>query len=233
MSKRQSNSPVSRRAALLGLAWGLLLERGLSPRGAMGQEAAAQIAVKALFRDKALLEINGRRRLLEVGQTSPEGVTLLATDPASARLRIDGTEREVGLDGRIAADFGRAREPRRVLVGPAADGHYYIDGAVNGTSVRFVVDTGASTVAMNRHDARRVGLLYRVDGVPMTVETASGPAPAWRVDLRSVKLRAIELRGVTGVVIDGDFPSTALLGQSCLNRLDMRREGVMLELRER
>jgi aspartyl protease family protein len=108
-----------------------------------------------------------------------------------------------------------------------------VDGSINGTALRFVIDTGASTVAINRQDARRIGLLYRVDGTPMMVETASGPARAYRLNLRSVKARAIELTGIEAVVIDGDYPTTALLGQSFLNRLDMAREGVLLELRER
>jgi len=124
-------------------------------------------------------------------------------------------------------------EPRRVLIAPASDGHYYVDGSINGTALRFVIDTGASTIALNRRDARRIGLLYRVDGTPMMVETASGPARAYRLTLRSVKARAIEVAGIEAVVIDGDYPTTALLGQSFLNRLDMTREGSLLELRER
>jgi aspartyl protease family protein len=192
-----------------------------------------RVVVRALFEGKAMLEIDGRRRLLSTGEASPEGVLLLAAWPAGARIRIDGVERELKLDERIDANFARGVAPRRALLAPASDGHYYVDGTINGTTLRFVIDTGASAVAINRHDAKRIGLLYRVDGAPMLVETASGPARAYRVSLRSVKALAIELSGVEGVVIDGDYPSTALLGQSFLNRLDMTREGALLELRER
>jgi aspartyl protease family protein len=231
MSNAQSNSPLSRRAAVCML--GLALGGALLPGPARGRDTPVALVVKALFEGKALLEIDGRQRLLAVGETSPEGVTLLSADANGARVRVGDVAREVRLDERIDAQFARGAEPRRVLLAPAADGHYYVDGAINGTGIRFVVDTGATTVAINRRDARRIGLLYRVDGEPMLVETASGPAQAFRVDLRSVKIHAIELRGIAGVVVDGDYPSTALLGQSCLNRLDMRRDGLMLELRER
>ena len=192
-----------------------------------------RVAARALFEGKAMLEIDGRQRLLSVGEASPEGVRLLSASPAGARILIDGIERELTLDERIDARFERGVEPRRVLIAPASDGHYYVDGSINGTALRFVIDTGASTIALNRRDARRIGLLYRVDGTPMMVETASGPARAYRLTLRSVKARAIEVAGIEAVVIDGDYPTTALLGQSFLNRLDMTREGSLLELRER
>jgi len=200
---------------------------------AFAQSASVRVEARALFEGKAMLEIDGRQRLLSVGEASPEGVLLLAASPAGARIRIDGVERDLALDERIDASFARSSEPRRALIAPASDGHYYVDGSINGTALRFVIDTGASTVAINRQDARRIGLLYRVDGTPMMVETASGPARAYRLNLRSVKARAIELTGIEAVVIDGDYPTTALLGQSFLNRLDMAREGVLLELRER
>ena len=56
---------------------------------------------------------------------------------------------------------------------------------------------------------------------------------AYYVIFDAVKIQTLELRHVEGVVVDGDFPSTSLLGQSFLNRLDMRREGILLQLEER
>ena len=208
----------------------------LAVHAATAQEPLAsgpRITARALFVGKAMLEIDGRQRMLSVGERSPEGVLLESASPALARIEVGGTRHDIALDGSIGASFGRAVEPRRLQLAPAADGHYYVDGTINGTPIRFVVDTGASTVAINRQHARRIGLLYRVDGRPMMVETASGQVRAYRVQLKSVKARALELNNVEGVVIDGDYPSTALLGQSFLNALDMTREGLLLELRER
>ncbi|MSR14432.1 MAG: TIGR02281 family clan AA aspartic protease [Gammaproteobacteria bacterium] len=92
---------------------------------------------------------------------------------------------------------------------------------------------GATKIAINKHTAKRLGLLYRTDGLRGQIETASGVVAAYYLHFNSVKIRNLELKNVDGVVVDGDFPSTALLGQSFLNRLDMRRDGLLLELRQR
>ncbi|MGE3775413.1 MAG: TIGR02281 family clan AA aspartic protease [Gammaproteobacteria bacterium] len=201
-------------------------------RGA-DEDGGPRITARALFEDRALLEIDGRRRVLEAGQRSPEGVLLVDADPRAAQIEVDCKAYTIALDASIGTTFSRDIQPKRLSLAPASDGHYYVDGTINGTGVRFVVDTGASGVAISRHDAKRIGLLYRVDGEPMPVETASGVAAAYRVVFRSVKARAIEVTNVPGIVIDGDYPTVALLGQSFLNRLDMRREGRLLELKER
>ncbi|HMM76926.1 MAG TPA: TIGR02281 family clan AA aspartic protease [Gammaproteobacteria bacterium] len=213
---------------------GCLLAAGLvaAARGADG-DGGPRITARALFEDRALLEIDGRRRVLKAGQRSPEGVLLVGADPRAARVEVAGRAYTIALDASISTAFSRGIEPKRLALAPASDGHYYVDGTINGTGVRFVVDTGASTVAISRHDAKRIGLLYRVDGEPAPVETASGVATAYRVVFRSVKARAIEVTNVPGIVIDGDYPTVALLGQSFLNRLDLRRQGLLLELKER
>ena len=95
------------------------------------------------------------------------------------------------------------------------------------------LDTGATSVVINKDDAKRIGLLYRVDGRRTMVETASGLVPAYTVRFDEVKIRSLSLKRVDGIVIEGNYPRTALLGQSFLNRLDMHREGDMLELTER
>ena len=221
---------------MLRICFALLWIATVAAGPAAAADAAAtavRITARALFDGKAMLEIDGRQRLLNAGQRSPEGVLLLAATPDHAQIEVAGTQHRIGLDRSIGASFSPAAAPRSLLLAPAGDGHYYVDGAINGTGIRFVIDTGASTIAINRQDARRIGLLYRVDGQPMLVETASGQARAYRVRLKSVKARTIEQKDIEGIVIDGDYPSTALLGQSFLNRLDMTREGVMMELRER
>lgn len=229
MRKGRSLTGGSTLRALL-LAWATLAAHAVT---AEDDTTGPRITARGLFDGQALLEIDGRQRLLKVGQSSPEGVRLVAADPRVARIEVGGRQFEVGLDGSIGTSFSRGIEPRSLRLAPAADGHYYVDGTINGTGIRFVVDTGATTVAISRHDARRIGLLYRVDGEPTPVETASGVAQAYRVRFRSVKARTIEVTGVEGIVIDGDYPTTALLGQSFLNRLNMRREGLLLELEER
>ena len=96
-----------------------------------------------------------------------------------------------------------------------------------------MVDTGASMIAINKHMAKKLGLLYRTDGTPGQIETASGVVRAYYLKFKNVKVRTLELHDVEGVVVDGDFPTVALLGQSFLNRFSMRREGLLFELEEK
>jgi len=86
---------------------------------------------------------------------------------------------------------------------------------------------------MNKHTARRLGIPYAVDGVRGAVQTAAGVVAAYAISLNEVKVQSLRLTHVQGAVLDGDYPTEPLLGQSFLNRLDLHREGAVLELRER
>jgi len=187
----------------------------------------------ALFKDKAVLVVNGKRRILKIGKESPEGVTLLKSDSESALVRIGDEEITLRLDGKIVGTYARGIAAKSLQLYPGAGGHYFVDGKINGTSIHFLIDTGATSVVINKDVAKRIGLLYQVDGSPTRVETASGVVPAYRVRFDEVMIRALSLKRVDGIVVDGSYPREALLGQSFLNRLDMRREGLVLELRER
>lgn len=194
---------------------------------------AVDVSALALFKDRAVLRIDGRQRTLKVGESSPEGVRLLRADASAARVAIDGAEHELSLDGRIQSAFTAAPPPQVVRLVPGDGGHYFVDGQINGNPVSFLVDTGATTVAMNKHFARSIGLRYMVDGTRGAVETASGVVAAYRVLLTEVKIQSLRLGRVEGVVLDSDYPSKPLLGQSFLNRLDIHRAGAVLEIRTR
>lgn len=191
------------------------------------------VQAMALVKGRAALSIDGKRRTLLVGATSPEGVKLIAADAQVATIEISGRRFELHLDQRIGSAFAAAPKAKALLLAPGAHGSYLVDGAINGNPVSFIVDTGASMVAINKHTARQLGLMYRTDGRLGQVETASGVVAAYYVHFAKVKVRTLELNNVEGLVVDGEYPTTALLGQSFLNRLDMRRNGLLLELKER
>ncbi|MNJ70419.1 hypothetical protein D3C77_668750 [compost metagenome] len=96
--------------------------------------------------------------------------------------------------------------------------------------MQFLVDTGATSVAINENQARRLGIDYRAAGQPLLVNTASGTAKAWRVRLNSVKVGAIDVLGVEAVVLEGESPSEALLGMSFLGRVSWREDQGVLRL---
>ena len=105
------------------------------------------------------------------------------------------------------------------------------DGQINGGAVRFVVDTGATAIALPAGDASRLGIDYRKGQVGVT-QTANGQAPAYLVRLNTVRIGGIELHNVEAIVIEQGLP-VALLGNSFLNRVEMRREGATMTLTRR
>ena len=97
----------------------------------------------------------------------------------------------------------------------------------------FVVDTGATFIAMNRHQAKRLGLNYKLEGRESVSSTASGIEKVYIIPLKSVTVGDIQVRDVTAAVHDGGFPEITLLGNSFLNHVDINREGGLLELRKK
>lgn len=196
-------------------------------------DIAVRVAAVALFRNHAVLRVNGARYTLKAGKSTPEGVLLVASDSETAVVEIGGERLTLRLDGKIVGHYSRGIAAKSLQLYPDPTGHYAVDGMIDGNRIHFLIDTGATSVSINKATAKRIGLLYRVDGNPTFVETAAGVVPAYRVQFDEVSVRNVTLKRVEGLVLDGDYPRVALLGQSFLNRLDMRRVGQMLELRER
>jgi len=200
----------------------------VAPLAAWGQE----VSVLALFRQRALLVIDGQRRLLHAGETSPEGVRLIEANSEEAVLEAAGRRWRQRLGSHIGSTFAPARHAA-VQVWPDANGMYAVIGSINSYPVDFIVDTGATFISMSRQVARRLGIDYQVRGEPAVASTAAGLARVYMVRLDSVKIGEIELHGVAAAVHDSDFPRQVLLGLSFLDRVDLRRAGKALELRRR
>lgn len=112
-----------------------------------------------------------------------------------------------------------AMEGRMIEVPRAADGHYYLTLDIDGTPVRFVVDTGATEMVLSLEDARRAGI--DTDRLMFTgrAMTANGMVETAPVRLDRVALGGLEDRGVRAVVNSGAMPES-LLGMGYLNRFD-------------
>ncbi len=107
-------------------------------------------------------------------------------------------------------------------------GHYVADGEINGERVVFLLDTGATQVALPMQLARQLNLRL---GPAVTVQTAAGPAPGYQTRLDSVRLASIEMRNVAALVSDGLDPDMVLLGMNFLKRLEMTQRGDQLILK--
>ncbi|MDP1538200.1 MAG: TIGR02281 family clan AA aspartic protease [Burkholderiales bacterium] len=195
---------------------------------------AADISVTALFGGKAQLVIDGGKpRMLSAGQTSPEGVRLISADSNGAVIEFQGRRRTLALGSGyrvsgvgIASDTGTGAS---VTLTADTQGHYQTLGQINGGTVQFLVDTGATAIALPSAEARRLGINY-LSGERGYTQTANGRALAYQVKLDTVKVGDITLYAVDAVVLEGDGLKVALLGMSFLNRTEMRRDGQALTL---
>lgn len=192
--------------------------------------AVNTVVVLGLFKHKAIVVIDGKQQALGVGETSPEGVTLISASSNEAILEIDGVQKRYVLGSEVHT---RLAPPPQTSVAIHRDpqGMFTTVGSINGRTVNFLLDTGATLVAMNSAEAKRLGINYRLDGQPSTASTASGFAPAYLVRLAKVRVGDIELREVDGMVIEGLSPPEVLLGMSFLSHLEMQNDGQMMTLK--
>jgi aspartyl protease family protein len=195
---------------------------------------SADIAVTALFSGKAVIVVdNGKPRTMSVGQSTPEGVKLLSANSESAVIEYGGKRQTLLLGqgtrvGSAAPDGGSGQ----VTLTADSRGHFFANGWINGSTVRFMVDTGASTIALSSDEARRLGINY-LSGPRGFAQTANGRIPVYGVKLDTVRVGDITLNNVDAIVAEGGGLNIALLGMSFLNRMQMKRDGDTLTLLRR
>ena len=190
--------------------------------------ADTQINVVGLFNGKAVLIINnGKPQTLSAGQSSAEGVKLVAADSNKAVLEVEGKRK--GLAMGQAASIGGSAAPASVTLYGDNAGHHYTEGQINGVTLKFLVDTGSSVITLNAGDAKYAGIDYK-KGKKIETQTANGIANGYYVVLNTLKLGGLVLNQVDAVVLDGGSPPFVLLGMSALNRVEMKSEGIALTL---
>jgi aspartyl protease family protein len=195
--------------------------------------AVEKVKLHALFKDKAILMIDGVRRVLAAGEESPEGVKLVATDTREETATVEiGGKRVPLLLGAVGSTFGAGGKGRVTLYAESG-GHFHAEGYINERPVRFLVDTGATAIALSSREAERLGLDYRRNGRPGFANTAAGVVRTYDLTLQKVQVGEIVLHGVEAGVIEGTYPIEILLGMSFLGQLDMKRESDRMELMQR
>ena len=200
------------------------------------QTAAAinQVEVLALFKNKAMLNIDGHKYTLAVGELTPEGAKLIASSSENATLEINGQRRtfRLGISSSIKTGFNPPSQ-YVLQIYPDNRGMYSVQGKINNHSVKFLVDTGATTIAMNASRARRLGIDFKLHGQPMMVSTASGVSKGFLVKLDTVKVGDISMHNVDAMVLDGTHPTEVLLGMSFLGQVNMQRDGQTMRLKRK
>jgi aspartyl protease family protein len=209
---------------------------------------ATELALSGIVGDRAVIVVdNGPPQLLTVGKSTPNGVRLLSIEGNAAVIEFEGRRQILRLGERVVRqnDTGKpstgtltSEQARKILargveitIESDASGHFLVDGEINGRGVRFIVDTGASSVSIGYSTAQNLGLDLD-DGRRGKSQTAGGVVNIWRVTLRSLKIGGLRFENVDASVMQDDMP-WVLLGMSVLEQMEMRRDGKLMRLKRK
>jgi aspartyl protease family protein len=191
----------------------------------------ADVGLAGLFPGKTLLTINGGApRIVAVGATTSEGVKVVSVDGDTATLEIDGKKRMLRVGQNVAAQPS-GEGPEKVVLTADTQGHFLTTGTINGTPVRFMVDTGATLISIGAGDARRIGI-DPSKGIQGVTSTANGQIRVSRVKLDTVRLGNVTVYNIDAAVLPHEL-TPALLGMSFLNRMEMQRSAGTMTLIKR
>jgi len=194
-----------------------------------GGAAAQTVSMGGSLGSNALLVIDGKARTVAVG-TTVEGIRLVSVTGNEAVVELKGKrvllrlgDAQVNLGGKASEGGGK-----QIVLTAQTGGHFHANGAINGQSVRFMVDTGATLVAMDKYEAERLGLDYK-NGRRGITRTANGDVPVYATKLASVRIGDVLVYNVDAVVTPAPMPYI-LLGNSFLTRFQMKRENDVMTL---
>jgi aspartyl protease family protein len=192
--------------------------------------AAQDIGLAGIMGGKALLMINGGEpESVAVGQ-SLDGVKVISVQGDQAVIEIGGKKRPLRV-GQHAVGTAAADGSGKIVMTADNQGHFYATGTVNGVSVRFLVDTGATMISLGMNDARRIGLDFNRGQKGLT-QTANGQGVVSKIQLDTVRIGDVTLHNVDALIHQNEMPM-ALLGMSFLNRMEMQRDGSTMTLKRR
>lgn len=199
---------------------------------AAGTAAAQAVTVQGMLGRKALLIVDGTPPQAVGPGESHRGVKVLSTLGDQAVVEIGGRQQTLRV-GDAPASVG-ARPPERgnsIVLPVTSGGHFVAQGTINGKPAQFLVDTGATSVALGVREARRLGIAYE-SGRRGRTSTANGVVETWQVRLASLRIGDVEVFDVEASVLPAELP-VVLLGNSFLNRFQLRRDPDQLVLERR
>ncbi len=181
----------------------LLIVDGAPPKSVAPGESHKGVKVLSTLGDQAVVEFGGRKHTLRVGEA-----------PAS-----------------VGGSGGAGPGGSKVILTAGSGGHFVTQGSINGRAAQFMVDTGATSVAMGMQDAQRLGVDWRKGQLGRS-STANGVVTVYFVKIASVRVGDVEVYDVDGAVMPGSMPYV-LLGNSFLTRFQMTRHNDQLVLERR
>lgn len=204
----------------------LALALSLLSAGAFAQD----VGLAGIMGSKAMLIINGGEpQAVRAGQML-DGIKVVAIQGDQVIVEVGGRKRPLRI-GQHAVGASTGEGSGKIVMTADNQGHFFTTGNINGTSVRFLVDTGATMVSLGANDARRLGLDFN-RGEKALTNTANGQAVVSKVQLDTVRIGDVTLHNVDAMIHQTDMP-IALLGMSFLNRMEMQRDGSTMTLKKR
>ncbi len=192
------------------------------------------VAINGTLGNKALLIVDGGfPKAVAVGEMH-KGIKVVAIQGEQITLEMGGkrqTLRVGDAPASVGSGAGEQLSGNRVVLAAGPGGHFLTAGQINGRAVQFMVDTGATTIALSVADANRIGLNYQ-NGQPVQMSTANGVTQGWRITLNTVRVGDVMVSGVDAVVTPVGMPYV-LLGNSFLSRFQMNRNNDQMVLERR
>ncbi|KAF1069119.1 retropepsin-like aspartic protease [Variovorax sp.] len=205
----------------------------LAAVAAPSAQAADSVMLTGTIGSRAILIVNGSApKTVAVGE-SFQGVKLVSLQSEQAVVESEGKRVTLRMDTpvSIGGSGPSGGSGNRIVLPADSRGHFMTQGLINDRPVTFMLDTGATTVAMSVADAQRIGLDYS-KGRPVQVNTANGVAPGYLLRLRSVRVGDVEVYDLEAIVSPQSMPFV-LLGNSFINRFSMRRDADQMVLEKR
>jgi aspartyl protease family protein len=191
--------------------------------------SAQSVSMSGSLGNNAVLVIDGKPRTVAVGSTV-QGVRLVSVSSTDSVVEVQGKrialrlgDAQVNLGGKASEGGGK-----QIVLTAQSGGHFFANGSINGKSVRFVVDTGATWIAMDQYEADRLGLDWK-NGRRGMSRTANGDVPFHLTQLASVRIGDVQVYNVDAIVSPAPMPFI-LLGNSFLTRFQMKRENDLMTL---
>jgi len=191
-------------------------------------DAANVVYLEEVYEDAVALVIDSNEVVLEVGERKHD-VKLIDIFNRGALLEINGLRKRIGISTQIKVGSSyQSSSSKRVLIPAQRGGHHYIMGKINGGQIEFVVDTGASIIAINQSDAKRLGINY-LRGQRGQANTANGQIEIRRVVFDRVNIGGIVQYDIAAAIFPDSALSVALLGNSYLSLINLEiADGVMI-----
>ena len=192
------------------------------------------VTLSGMVGSKTLLIVDGSAPKIVAAGESFNGVKVVSTQGDTAVLMIGSKRLNVRVGdtpASVGEQAGSKSSGSRIVLTAGDGGHFLAQGSINGKAVQFMVDTGATAVAMGAAEAKRMGIDY-TSGRPVRMNTANGQAMGYLLTLNSVRIGDVEVQNVEAIVSPQAMPFV-LLGNSFLTRFSMRRDADQMVLERR